>query len=351
MASPPPLMFACLTKHPSHQEIMKVALSSPQGAKLDIHKARAAFLKGKQWGQGRTIKIAFFQKSVNYQGQILDPQYTKAKADFVQQMVMSVLSPLVNLKFEWNVAPDSSDVRVMFVPELGAWSYIGTDNVNIGKDQPTMNLGWIDNDSNFDSPQYRGTGIVVLHEFGHMLGMIHEHSRADAKLDWNKPVIYKALGGPPNNWSRQQVDQQVFETYAVDTFNGSKYDPSSMMHYIFPSNWFLVNPHLPTVTHPSPLDKEWISKTYPPPGDSGTNEGDNNGGSSGDSGLNSDGSCSDGSTCYGAYCDDGTFCGSNTSEGFLGMDLSTNDSLGTLEKFSLAILVLAVLYLIIKTRK
>jgi serralysin len=334
-------MFACLTKHPTTHQIMKSVMNAPAGAKLSVQKARAAFLKGKQWEQGQTIRIAFLQNSVNYQNQILNPQYTREKADYVRQVIMSDVAPLVNLKFEWNADPATSDVRIMFVPDLGAWSYIGTDNAGITKDQPTMNLGWIDNDTNFDAPQYRGTGIVVIHEFGHMLGMIHEHSRADAKLDWNKPVIYKALGGPPNNWSQQQVDQQVFETYSVDSFNGSAYDPSSVMHYIFPPEWFLTNPHLPTVTHLSPLDKEWISKTY----------GGGSGGSSGDGstpGLKADGSCADGSKCYGAYCDDGTFCG---KEGFMGMNLSNDSGMCTWKKVGILALSLVLLYYLLKKTK
>lgn len=306
MATDVPI-FACLTKHPTPEQILKAVLntvpSTSGGEKLSFAKAKAAFLKGKQWEQGQTIRIAFLQNTISYQGQILNPNYSQSKANFVRQVIMSNIAPLVNLKFEWNADPTVSDVRIMFVPELGAWSYIGTDNAHISKNQPTMNLGWIDDDTNFDAPQYKATGIVVIHEFGHMLGMIHEHSRADANLEWNKPVIYKALGGPPNNWSRQEVDQQVFETYSVDSFNGSVYDPSSVMHYIFPAGWFLRNPHLPIVTHLSPLDKEWISKTYPPDGDETR------------PGLNPDGSCSDGSRCYGAYCDDGTYCGKK--EGFI----------------------------------
>jgi serralysin len=255
-------MFACVTKHPTHEEIMKSVVGAT-GGHVDIHKARAAFLKGKQWEKGQTIKIAFMKDPVTYQGQTLDPQYSEQKADFVKKTIKTHMNPLLNLNFEWDVDISNSDIRIMFVPELGAWSYIGTDNTGIKKDQPTMNLGWVDDDTNFDSPQYKGTGIVVLHEFGHMIGMIHEHARADSNLQWNKPVIYKALGGPPNNWSHQQVDQQVFQTYSVDSFNGSVYDPSSMMHYIFPSEWFLVNPHLPIVTQLSKFDKEWISKIYP----------------------------------------------------------------------------------------
>lgn len=344
-------VFACITKHPSRQEIMKAVLGLPGGHELDIHKATAAFLKGKQWDQNQTIKIAFLQSSVNYQGQILDPGYTKKKADFVKQIIGAHMLPLLNLKFQWDVDPENSDIRIMFVSELGAWSYIGTDNLGIKKDQPTMNLGWVDDGTNFDSPQYRGTGIVVLHEFGHMIGMIHEHSRADANLKWNKPVIYKALGGPPNNWSQQQVDQQVFQTYSVDSFNGSVYDPSSMMHYIFPADWFLVNPHLPTVTHPSKLDKEWISKTYPPSSGGGSSSDEPPSSNEGDSDENPDGKCSDGSTCYGAYCDDGTFCGKGSTENFIGMSSEAAPNLNMLEKAAVLALILALLYYLVKMKR
>ena len=54
-----------------------------------------------------------------------------------------------------------SDIRVDF-QKSGSWSYIGADAIHIPKESQTMNLGFID----------RGT---VLHEFGHTLGLIHEH--------------------------------------------------------------------------------------------------------------------------------------------------------------------------------
>jgi len=276
-------LHVCLTKQPPLHEVLRSARDMKKLSKVEYHKLHAAFLKGKQWDQNQTIRIAFFKEGFTYAGQYYnsrdetdnsstpdDPdlirntnQYTDDRADFVRQTVENKLVPLVNLNLEWDVDLQNSDIRISFVPNLGSWSYIGNDNLTIDPTQPTMNLGWLDNDVDYDAPIYEGTGIVVIHEFGHMLGMIHEHSRADSNLQWNKPFVYKALGGPPNNWSKKEVDQQVFDAIPVESFNGSKYDPSSVMHYIFPSNWFLVDPHLPVVTKLSPLDIQWISKTYP----------------------------------------------------------------------------------------
>jgi serralysin len=337
-------IFACLTQHP-----VSLKSNAPSGAKLEFQKGRAAFLKGVEWNQGQTIRIAFLKSPFSFQGKTLDPQYTREKADFVRRVITSDIAPLVNLKFEWDVDISTSDVRIMFVPRLGAWSYLGTQSKSIAKNQPTMNLGWIDDDTNFDGIQYKGTGVVVIHEFGHMLGMIHEHSRADAKLDWNKPVIYRELAKPPNEWSRDDVDKQVFETYDVDSFNGSAYDTSSVMHYIFPPEWFLTNPRLPIVTHLSPLDKQWISKTYPRSGEPDT-------GSSEDGGISSDypppdtgRGCRDGSMCYGAYCDNGDYCGGR--EGFMGMNLSNDSGMCTWKKIAILALILAFLYYLLKKTK
>jgi hypothetical protein len=46
---------------------------------------------------------------------------------------------------------------------------------------------------------------VVLHEFGHALGLSHEHfhSQCQADLKLDQAVAY--LMGPPNNWSQQQA--------------------------------------------------------------------------------------------------------------------------------------------------
>ena len=83
------------------------------------------------------------------------------------------------------------------------------------------------------------------------------------KLEWNKPVVYAKLGAPPNNWDHAQCDAQIFHQYALSSFNGSAYDPHSVMHYVFPDNFFKNKPHLKEAHGLSDLDKVWINKTYP----------------------------------------------------------------------------------------
>jgi serralysin len=71
---------------------------------------------------------------------------------------------------------------------------------------------------------------VVVHEFGHALGLLHEQSFPGA-IKWNKSDSTYAYYEQTQGWSRDQVDFNVFE--ASDQFytNGTTYDPKSIMHY------------------------------------------------------------------------------------------------------------------------
>lgn len=167
-------LYACLTQHATHQDVVH---KYGQG---DVHRtfpAKAAFLKGVEWPANETIKVAFIKQPFRFNdGSTVDPEYTKAKADWVRDSVEKYITPLVNLKFEWDVPQSRSDVRIMFVKARGAWSYLGTQALSIPKSQPTMNLGWLDTGSDWDFKEAAGTAAVVIHEFGHCLGMIHELS-------------------------------------------------------------------------------------------------------------------------------------------------------------------------------
>jgi hypothetical protein len=257
-------LYACLTKQPTHEYLLDNYKKFDKGIH-NIHNARAAFLNGVTWTVGKKIKIAFMKQSFKFNGQKQNnPGYTLDKAKWVEKVVEKNIVPLVNLSFEWDVSLQESDVRISFVKELGSFSYVGTQAMDQDKSTITMNLGWLDKDvQSSDDPELAGTGVVIIHEFGHLLGMIHEHSRADAKLEWNKPVVYSKLGNPPNNWDRSTCDTQIFHQYALSSFNGSVYDPHSVMHYWFPDNFFKNDVHLTTARGLSNLDKIWINKKYP----------------------------------------------------------------------------------------
>jgi serralysin len=250
-------LYACLTKHPSN--IVNVNNNNTNDKIL-----KAAFLNNIEWPNNFTIKVGFIKNYFVYNNELLDPEFSLDKANWVKYIVEKyfINSGLVNLSFQWDVPLDNSDIRITFVKELGAWSSLGKEALDIDKKQPTMNLGWLDTETDYDFESAAGTGAVVIHEFGHCLGLIHEHSRIDSDLQWNKKYVEKKLGAPPNSWSPEMCEEQIFNQYTKDQFNGSVYDPNSIMHYYFPNEFFTIAPNLNHVTQLSLLDKEYINKKY-----------------------------------------------------------------------------------------
>jgi len=205
---------------------------------LGTEATRAAFQVAKLWPNGSTIRLRFLGGTAN--------QHALVKQHAAQWPTHA------NLKFEFD-ATTNTQVRIAFNDD-GAWSYIGTDALGIPADQPTMNFGWLDEG-------------VILHEFGHMMGMIHEHQNPqDNPIQWNKPVVNAALSGPPNFWDQQTIDHNMYAQYDVSQINGSSLDPQSVMLYSFPASWTLNGFHSDPNESLSALDKEFARRVYPPRG-------------------------------------------------------------------------------------
>jgi len=71
---------------------------------------------------------------------------------------------------------------------------------------------------------------VVVHEFGHCLGLLHEQSYPDA-VKWKRTDSIYDYYRQTQKWNRQQVDMNVFNTASRFYTNGTRYDPRSIMHY------------------------------------------------------------------------------------------------------------------------
>ncbi len=202
---------------------------------LDVGKTRAAFQIAKLWTNGSTLRIGFIGGSAD--------QHTLVKKYAVQW------TQHANLKFEF-VDASSAQIRIAFNDD-GAWSYIGTDALGIPVDQPTMNFGWLDEG-------------VILHEFGHMLGMIHEHQNPrDNPIEWNKPVVNEALSGPPNFWDQRTIDHNMYAQYDLSQINGSVLDTESVMLYSFPASWTLNGFQTDPNESLSTADRQFASQVYP----------------------------------------------------------------------------------------
>ena len=137
------------------------------------------------------------------------------------------------LEFAQSDAYDAQ-IRVSFAPGRGNWSYVGTDAVrpDIGFAQASMNL--VDTD--------QGT---VLHEFGHALGLEHEHQHPATPLLLNRQQILTEMTQPPNSWSVEQVDRNILDRFAPAAVAVTPFDPASIMTYEIATSWLLDGPALP----------------------------------------------------------------------------------------------------------
>ena len=161
-------------------------LSEEDKARLRSHKA--ALLKGAKWGVGDSITVRFLEDGAKRFG---------ARATELQDRVKKVAlewTKLANLTLDFRNS-GSTDIRIAFQDGNGSWSYLGTMCRRIDEPEPTMNYGWLTPDSPEDELRR-----VVLHEFGHALGLIHEHQNPKGGINWNRDAVIADLSGPPNNW-------------------------------------------------------------------------------------------------------------------------------------------------------
>lgn len=175
-----------------------------------LHFERAILVINKMWPNGTTLRVSFIGGSA--------AEHAKVKNWAMQW------TQYANINFDFNNDSDA-EIRVGFVQGDGSWSAVGTDALNrtwFPLNEPTMNFGW---------ELEEGT---VLHEFGHAIGLGHEHQNPAGGLRWNEQVVISALRRPPNNWSPEQTRHNVLRKYENDQVNGTEFDPDSIMLYFFP---------------------------------------------------------------------------------------------------------------------
>jgi serralysin len=211
-----------------------------------INVARMAVINAKKWTNGKTLQCRFLDGETAWQDKV------KANAKIWEQFA--------NIKLDF-VTDGDAEVRISFFADAGSWSAVGTDALvesYFPKFQPTMNFGWLRGDT-ADQEYER----VVVHEFGHALGCIHEHQSPTEKLKWDKQAVYRYFSGPPNYWSKDDIDHNVLQKYSPQGLSATPFDLASIMLYQFSAELFTDHKGTPNNTQLSARDKAMIAQMYP----------------------------------------------------------------------------------------
>lgn len=185
------------------------------------HVTRMAVITSKKWGRGFKLRCRFLDGSAKMQKKVrsLAKEWEKH----------------ANIKLKF-VAKGPTEVRISFYADDGSWSAVGRDALNTSYfplHQPTMNLGWVRDDS--DPVEDRA---VILHEFGHALGCIHEHQAPTFDRKWNEAAVMKFFKGPPNYWDEDDIRENVLSKYSPKGIKATRFDPKSIMLYSFDAELF-----------------------------------------------------------------------------------------------------------------
>lgn len=201
--------------------------------------------KGLLWESGTTLRFLFINS-------LKDPSLEEAGLrgwlNNVRDKIRAIApywAMFANLKFEFEGIEDSAAPRAHVTINLlpngeGGLSW-GTYSSQIGRqnlaalEKGSMNLLFDPANPNNTEDEFRR---VLLHEFGHILGFIHEFSRPDRPIVWNEPVIYEYFHKIAG-WAPQQVQEAIlapFEARAgwIIPNEYRDFDVNSIMMFPFP---------------------------------------------------------------------------------------------------------------------
>ena len=200
---------------------------------------------GKTWMNGSTLRVRFMG------GTPTEQNIARQQAEWWSQVA--------NLQFDFNDVLNA-EIRIAFDHNDGAWSYVGTDCRGIPLNEPTMNLGFLD-------------GGTSAHEFGHAIGLAHEHQNPAGGVQWNEEMVIRETAKSPNFWDEATTRHNILRKYSAAQINGTAFDPDSIMLYFFPASWTLNGIGTKANEVLSAMDKAFAAgaKMYPKTGGTTSN--------------------------------------------------------------------------------
>lgn len=207
-----------------------------------------AFYRNSRWAPGSTLNVLFLD------GDDI-PQEVYNRAIELVQDAWEANSSLQFRFFYGEADPNMTyHIKATFLVDKGYNSFIGTASL---RKNPSMNLSRL-HKKPLDGAEFRR---VIVHEFGHALGMMHEHQNPNGTINWNREAVYADMARSPNFWSRETTAYNYFRTNASDL--ASPFDPLSVMLYAIKASWTTDGFSVPFLPDASATDKDWMRRAYP----------------------------------------------------------------------------------------
>jgi hypothetical protein len=231
-------------------EARAIALAENPANAPDLEAAtskRLGLVKRKMWRNGRTLRVRFLDGS-----SFLRSKVREFAAKWTEH---------ANLDFDFADDP-RAEIRVSFEFDPGSsWSAIGTDCLverYFPLHQPTMNFGWFDENTSDEE-----LSRVIVHEFGHAIGCIHEHQIPIDGIEWNVKAVLEQFSGPPNYWDEETIRNNILSKYGEEQLNATAFDEDSIMLYEFPASLMTNRPGTRSNSKLSAQDIAFIRQMYP----------------------------------------------------------------------------------------
>lgn len=247
------------------------SLASGPGGQLDrfvpaeangplARQVRGVVARAITWRPGQTVKVCFKSGTRGAQDRVI-----RVAREWMQ---------FANVVFDFqeNGAPrqcrGGEDIKVDFIDNKGWWSAYGTTS---RQRDPSMNLQFFGT----DTPRYTNgqpapeleLRRIILHEFGHALGMMHEHqspnAECDSEINWD--AAYQM--GVKMGWDKEMVHAQMRQLTNLEEFNMTTVDRKSIMHYSLAPELFKLGRNsrcwVPDNNDLSEQDRKFMASVYP----------------------------------------------------------------------------------------
>lgn len=225
-----------------HRAVMRTPTGRSGG------RARLAAVIGRRWPvTGVRLTVSF-----------MDGPPAALRARILRHM--NAWNRTANVKFVETRRDGQVRIARLDAPEnmAGYWSWIGTEILEIERDQPTMNL-----DSFTMKTEESEFHRVVRHETGHTLGFEHEHMRKALVARIDRAKAYKYFDFT-EGWSRKETDQQVLTPLSEKSLMGTaESDPLSIMCYHLPGSIMKDGKPIAGGTDINPRDYAFAASMYP----------------------------------------------------------------------------------------